>query len=108
MGIRGGFTRPPALETLVMTVADPTTKSIDVVGLRVELALRQMNQADLAQALRVAPTTLSSWLAGRHPAPSDLAFQIEAALGLPAGALDTCLPQRNSKQPKQKMKRRLK
>jgi transcriptional regulator with XRE-family HTH domain len=70
-----------------MPVAEPTTLAVDIVILRIELARQQLTQAELAQALGVAPTTLSSWLGRRHPAPNGLAARIEQALGLPAGAL---------------------
>lgn len=56
--------------------------------LRVELARRRLTQIQLAQLLRVPPTTLSTWVRGAHPAPNDLATRIEKALGLPLGALE--------------------
>ena len=55
--------------------------------LSVELARAGMRQRDLAARMGVAPTTLSTWLNGAHPAPTDLAERIERALALRLGAL---------------------
>jgi transcriptional regulator with XRE-family HTH domain len=60
---------------------------IDRMKLRIELARKDMVQADIAKMIGTMPTTLSSWLNGRHAAPGDLARRIERALGIRAGAL---------------------
>jgi plasmid maintenance system antidote protein VapI len=60
---------------------------VDVDALRIELARRNLTQTQLAQLMKLPPTTLSSWVRGAHPAPDDLARMIEKALGLSAGAL---------------------
>lgn len=46
----------------------------------IELAKRGMRQRDLARLLDVPPTTLSDWLTGAHPGPSDLADRVRHAL----------------------------
>jgi transcriptional regulator with XRE-family HTH domain len=55
--------------------------------LDVELAKAGLSQTALAQKLGVAPTSLSGWLCGSHPAPDDLVERIEKALKLSAGCL---------------------
>jgi plasmid maintenance system antidote protein VapI len=60
---------------------------VDADVLRIELARRNLTQAQLAQLMRLPPTTFSSWVRGTHPAPDDLARKIEKALGLTSGAL---------------------
>lgn len=55
--------------------------------LNVELARAGATQTTLAMKLGVAPTSLSGWLCGRHPAPKDLAERIERALKIPRGTL---------------------
>jgi transcriptional regulator with XRE-family HTH domain len=54
---------------------------------RIELLRRGWTQLDLAKQLRHPHSTLSSWLRGVAPAPSNLLSRIERALKLPAGAL---------------------
>jgi transcriptional regulator with XRE-family HTH domain len=53
----------------------------------VELARAGLSQADLANRMELPPTTLSGWLTGSSPAPTDLADAIEKALGLTSGTL---------------------
>jgi hypothetical protein len=60
---------------------------LNIASLDVELARQRLTKADLAKKLGRPPTTLSSWLLGRHPAPPGLGREIETALGLPPGAL---------------------
>lgn len=55
---------------------------------------------------RGLPATLSSWLAGQHPAPSNMSFLIKEALGLAHGAFDLGLHKRKAQQTKQKINRR--
>lgn len=55
--------------------------------LAVELARRSMRQRDLARLLQTPDTTLSDWLRGAHPAPTDLPARIERLLRLPPGSL---------------------
>lgn len=60
---------------------------LNSVALRTQLAARARTQAELAEELGVPPTTLSGWLRGAHPAPSDLVTRIESALQLASGTL---------------------
>lgn len=60
---------------------------IDPRRLKMELAAREMTQADLARRLGYATTTLSGWLHLRHPGPPDLAERIEAEFDLLPGSL---------------------
>lgn len=60
---------------------------LDNDELRVELARRKLTQLNLAQALGLKVTTLTSWIRGAHPAPDDLPDRIERLLGLPRGQL---------------------
>lgn len=60
---------------------------IDKSKLKVELVKRETTLGALANQLGLPPTTLSSWLSARHPAPEDLQGRIERALGLRSGAL---------------------
>lgn len=53
------------------------------------LAERRQRFADLATKLFVAPTTLSSWLNGRHPPPKDFLRKVEEVLRLAPGSLAT-------------------
>lgn len=55
--------------------------------IRIELARKGWRQTDLAAKIGVRPTTLSSWLSGAYVGPPDLMKRLEAALGLPTGAL---------------------
>lgn len=67
-----------------------TTNTIDptvLTRVRIELLRRGMTQLDLAKHLRHPHSTLSSWLRGVAPAPSNLLARIERALKMPAGAL---------------------
>lgn len=63
----------------------PSPKSRAV--LNVELARAGLTQTALAMKIGVAPTSLSGWLCGRHPAPIDLVERIERALKIPRGTL---------------------
>lgn len=61
--------------------------AVDPHRLRVELAKAKITQRRLAEKLSVPPTTLSTWLHGAAPAPTDLAERIEAALDLKPGSM---------------------
>ncbi len=69
-----------------MTTNRTFTKAM-LARLRAHLALQDLTQLDLAQRLCHPVSTLSSWLRGVAPAPSDLVRRIEDALELPLGAL---------------------
>lgn len=56
-------------------------------ALNVELARAELTQTALAMKLGVSPTSLSGWLCGRHPAPTDLVERIERVLKIPRGTL---------------------
>jgi plasmid maintenance system antidote protein VapI len=61
--------------------------AVDPDRLRVELAKANITKRRLAQILGEPPSTLSTWLNGAAPAPTDLAQRIEAALDLKLGSL---------------------
>jgi hypothetical protein len=63
------------------------THKLNLVALRIALLRRGLTQVDLAALVRLPPTTLSGYLLGRHPMPSDLTTRIEEALDLPSGVL---------------------
>jgi len=60
---------------------------LDHTRLRVELARRDLTQTALALRMGVPQSTLSMWLTGVHPAPTDLTQRIEMALDLARGVL---------------------
>jgi transcriptional regulator with XRE-family HTH domain len=64
-----------------------TIAHISSRSLRIALASMAWSQLDLARGLGVPPTSLSAWLRGIHPGPSDLVQRIEHVLGLSPGAL---------------------
>ncbi len=57
--------------------------------LNIELARAGLNQSQLAAKLDVPSTTLSDWLRGAHPGPTDLMQRIEKVLSLKAGSLSS-------------------
>lgn len=63
--------------------------NLNRTALRVELARRDLKQADLAQMIGMAPTTFSGWITGRHAPPEDLVGILEKKLKLPKGTLAT-------------------
>jgi transcriptional regulator with XRE-family HTH domain len=64
------------------------TRTIDTVALKLALVRKGWSQSQLADALDVPPTTLSSWLRGEHPSPPELQARLENALGISPGELD--------------------
>ena len=60
---------------------------IDQRGLLVELARRGLTQVQLAQKLKIKPSTFSSWIREINPAPERFREDLEDALGLRRGAL---------------------
>lgn len=60
-------------------------------ALAIELARVGLTQRELAQQMGVPPTTLSTWLTGAHPPPSDLARRIAEALGVDPAQLAASL-----------------
>jgi ribosome-binding protein aMBF1 (putative translation factor) len=63
--------------------------TLNRTALRVELARRDLKQADLAQMIGKAPTTFSGWITGRHAPPDNLVVILEKTLKLPRGTLAT-------------------
>jgi len=78
---------------------------INLDQLRIELARHQMHLVDLAQIIGVPPTTLSSWLNGRHPGPNDLSTRIEKELGLELGSLTSDGNERATARPRSSRRR---
>ena len=60
---------------------------LDLKSLRLELVRQDLTQLKLARVLGVPVTTLSAWVRGVHPPPSDLISRIESALRLPRGSV---------------------
>src|SRR2546428_4934721 len=85
--VRGRRGSPDSL-VAVVAARGRLAMPVDGDALRVELARRDLTQTQLALLMKLPPTTLSTWIRGAHPAPSDLAGRIEKALGLAAGVLD--------------------
>ena len=61
---------------------------LDTKKLRIALAAAGLRQVDAAARMGVRPTTLSSWVLGRHRGPGDLTARLETVLGLQLGDLE--------------------
>jgi hypothetical protein len=61
--------------------------NIDPLAFDVALAQKQMTRVELARHLGHPPSTLSSWLRGIAPPPTDLVGRIERVLELKPGSL---------------------
>lgn len=68
--------------------------AVDIDRLRVELARLNITKQRVAQLLKIPPSTLSTWLCGAAPGPTDLPNRIERALRLKAGSLSVRVDRR--------------